>query len=105
MNVVSRAARQTDKRLHYHRLEHTHTQTEMIEYWGYPAEEHKVTTEDGYVLTLHRIPYGRGQNQSLDVSRTPVFLGHCLLCSSAVFAFGPPEQEIAYILADAGTEK
>ncbi len=34
-------------------------QTEMIEYWGYPVEEHRVTTDDGYILTMHRIPYGK----------------------------------------------
>ena len=31
----------------------------MIEYWGYPVEEHRVTTDDGYILTMHRIPYGK----------------------------------------------
>ncbi len=73
----------------------------MIESWGYPVEEHVVTTEDGYLLTMHRITSGR---KSENDHRTPVFLGHCLMCSSAVFAFGPPENSLAYILADAGTD-
>ncbi len=30
-----------------------------MEYWGYTVEEHEVTTDDGYILTMHRIPYGR----------------------------------------------
>ena len=29
---------------------------EMIESYGYAAEIHKVTTEDGYINSLHRIP-------------------------------------------------
>ena len=53
--------------------------TQMIQYWGYPAEEHSVTTEDGYILAMHRIPNPGGY---------PVFLGHCFLCSSAIFSFG-----------------
>ena len=73
----------------------------MIEYCGYPVEEHRVITDDGYVLTMHRIPHGR--NNSDDAGpRTPVFLGHCLIGTSAVFTFGPPEKEHAYMLADAG---
>ncbi|VDM77088.1 unnamed protein product [Strongylus vulgaris] len=35
------------------------TKPEIIQYWGYPVEVHKVLTMDGYILTLHRIPYGR----------------------------------------------
>ena len=72
----------------------------MIEYWGYPVEEHLVTTSDGYNLMLHRIPHGK--NGDVTPGKQPVFLGHCLLCSSAVFSFGPPEKSIAYMLADAG---
>lgn len=75
----------------------------MIRYWGYPAEEHVVVTEDGYVLTMHRIPFGRNGTQGQP--RQPVFLGHSLLTSSAVFSFGPPEKELAYLLADAGEER
>nr|CAD7603633.1 unnamed protein product [Timema genevievae] len=35
------------------------TAPELIAKKGYPAETHTVTTEDGYILTLHRIPYGK----------------------------------------------
>ncbi|EFN65282.1 Lipase 1 [Camponotus floridanus] len=48
---------------------------EMVRKAGYLVESHVVTTEDGYFLTLHRIP---GGNDSL-----PVLLQHGGLCSSA----------------------
>lgn len=47
----------------------------MIKRAGYPAEAHIVTTEDGYLLTVHRIP-GRTGSRA-------VFLQHGLLESSA----------------------
>ena len=37
---------------------------------GYPAEEHVVTTDDGYMLTIHRIP-----GQDVNETKPPVFLG------------------------------
>jgi len=46
----------------------------MIRKAGYPAEAHIVQTQDGYLLTLHRIPNNKYQ---------PVLLQHGLLCSSA----------------------
>lgn len=33
--------------------------TEIIQRWGYPAEEMDAITEDNYILTMHRIPYGK----------------------------------------------
>merc|ERR1711971_243409 len=71
----------------------------LIKYWGYNVEEHWVTTDDGYILGLHRIPHGRGETSS---PRPVVYLQHCLTCSSAIWVFGPPEKSLAFLLADAG---
>jgi len=67
---------------------------------GYPAEIHYVTTADGYILTMHRIPYGK---QNTDAENRPVvFLQHGLLCSSADWVVATPTKGLGYILAEAG---
>ena len=75
-------------------------QPELIRYWGYVVEEHFVTTDDGYILGMHRIPYGKGGPSNN--KRPAIFLAHCLVCNSAEFVFGPPNKSLGYILADAG---
>ena len=62
---------------------------------GYPVESHDVVTEDGYILTLHRIP---ASNQSSGV----VFLQHGLMSSSADWVLSGPHHALAYQLAQAG---
>lgn len=76
------------------------TTPELIAKYGYPAESHTVQTEDGYLLTLHRIPRGKGVARRDD--RPPVLLQHGLLSSSADWVVSGPEKALAYLLADAG---
>ena len=38
------------------------SQTQLITSKGYPAEEHYVTTPDGYILGVHRIPHGKHES-------------------------------------------
>ena len=78
---------------------------ELIRYWKYPAETHKVLTKDGYYLTLHRIPYGRKQyekHRTTSKNRPVFFLQHGLLCSDSNWVTNLPEQSLGFMLADAG---
>ena len=62
--------------------------------YGYPLEAHQLQTEDGYILSLFRIP--------ASPQRQPVLLQHGLLDSCAGFLLNGPQQSLAFILADAG---
>lgn len=77
------------------------TVPELIKYWGYPVEEHWVTTEDGYILGLHRIPHGRNEDGAVQ-DKPVAYLQHGLTSSSSQWIFGPPSKSLAYILADQG---
>ncbi|XP_061708425.1 lipase 3-like [Cydia pomonella] len=72
---------------------------DRIKSQGYPAELHQVTTNDGYVLSLHRIPHGRDASPG---PRPVVFVMHGLMSASSHFVYLGPEYAIAYNLADAG---
>jgi lysosomal acid lipase/cholesteryl ester hydrolase len=75
---------------------------DIIAYWGYPVEPYDVTTEDGYDLTVYRIPYGRGKKTTPTEKRPVVFLQHGLDGSSADWVVNLPNQAAAFVLADAG---
>ena len=71
---------------------------ELVKYWGYPVEAHEARTEDGYILSLHRIPYGK-KNSVVPTGGRPVFfLQHGLLCSSADWVLNLPHQSLGFLL-------
>ncbi|KAH8295081.1 hypothetical protein KR018_006878 [Drosophila ironensis] len=73
----------------------------LIEDHGYPAERHYVTTEDGYILSIFRIPYSHNlQNQN--EKRPIAFLQHPLFGSSDVWPSFGPNDALPFLLADAG---
>ncbi|XP_063899720.1 lipase 3-like [Helicoverpa armigera] len=74
---------------------------ELIKFDGYQPETHHVTTPDGYILEMHRIPYGRYANNTSE-DRPVVFVMHGLMGASQGFILLGPEYSFAYNLADAG---
>lgn len=79
--------------------------TTLIQRRGYAVEEHSVTTEDRYVLTMYRLPktYEETQgNRTAAANKPAVYLIHGLLDSSFTFVNNYRNQSLAYLLADAG---
>ncbi len=74
--------------------------TQLIQSKGFPCEEHKVITQDGYILGVFRIPHGR-KNSTSSPGR-PVLLQHGLLDAATTWVMNFPEQSLGFILADAG---
>ncbi|GLG98544.1 Lipase [Gryllus bimaculatus] len=74
---------------------------ELITKYGYPVETHEVTTDDGYILTLFRIPYGR-DSATKTANPKPAYVQHGLLSSSDDWIIAGPDKAFGYILADAG---
>ncbi|KAJ3656556.1 hypothetical protein Zmor_015626 [Zophobas morio] len=81
-----------------HPLAHLNVQ-EIIQEYGYLVEVHNVVTEDGYVLTLHRIPHGR---DNLSRERKPILLLPGILQSAWDFVHRGPSYSIAFILSEKG---
>ncbi|CAG5057873.1 unnamed protein product [Parnassius apollo] len=87
------------------RKEAYETVPQLITAAGYPAERHRATTPDGYVLQMHRIPAGRRTSRRSGPSgkgKKVVLLVHGLIGSSADFVIMGPDRSLGYILADAG---
>src|SRR5687767_2198497 len=61
------------------------TVPEIIVKYGYPLEVHKITTEDGYILTVHRIPYGKDSGPA--PNKPVVWLQHGLMGDSSSWIF------------------
>ncbi|PSS33754.1 Triacylglycerol lipase [Actinidia chinensis var. chinensis] len=67
---------------------------------GYQCQEFDVTTDDGYILSVQRIPQSRagaGGN-----NKQPVLLQHGVLVDGMTWILNSPDQSLAFILADNG---
>uniref|UniRef100_A0A2N9ETQ2 Partial AB-hydrolase lipase domain-containing protein n=1 Tax=Fagus sylvatica TaxID=28930 RepID=A0A2N9ETQ2_FAGSY len=74
--------------------------TSMVETQGYVCEEHKVITQDGYILSMQRIPEGR--SGKTPGNQPPILLQHGLLMDGITWLLLPPDQSLAFLLADDG---
>jgi pimeloyl-ACP methyl ester carboxylesterase len=77
--------------------------TQLIKARGYPEEEHRVITQDGFILSIQRITGPRHSCGTPNANKPVVLLQHGLLDSSAAWVIlDPPEQSLGFILADMG---
>lgn len=66
---------------------------ELIESHGFDAETHYVTTEDGYILAIHRIVQKQSRPQGPNGPKKPILLQHGLLSSSVDWLINSPTDE------------
>uniref|UniRef100_A0A8D2PDM0 AB hydrolase-1 domain-containing protein n=1 Tax=Zosterops lateralis melanops TaxID=1220523 RepID=A0A8D2PDM0_ZOSLA len=70
--------------------------SEIIRYHGFPSEEYEITTEDGYILDVFRIPAGRNRK------KPAVLLHHGILGDCTHWIFNLPNNSLGFLLADVG---
>ncbi|KAJ8710467.1 hypothetical protein PYW08_008982 [Mythimna loreyi] len=73
--------------------------TELTRKYGYISEEHRVITDDGYILTMFRIVKARNCHKKK--RSPPVLLMHGLLLSSDCWIDSGPNSGLAYLISDA----
>ncbi|KAK7266930.1 hypothetical protein RIF29_19591 [Crotalaria pallida] len=70
---------------------------------GYKCQEFDVTTKDGFILSLQRIPAGRAENKGAgSTKKQPVIIQHGVMVDGMIWFLNGPEQNLPFILADCG---
>ncbi|XP_058093260.1 triacylglycerol lipase 2-like isoform X3 [Magnolia sinica] len=68
---------------------------------GYPCIEYNVKTEDGFVLSMQRIPDGLVKGNGGN-NKQPVLLQHGVLMDGMTWLLESPDQSLGFVLADNG---
>lgn len=68
---------------------------------GYKCQEFEATTDDGYILSVQRIPEGRAGGVG-GSDRPPVLLQHGVLSDGMSWLLNSPDESLPLILADNG---
>ncbi|KAJ8676401.1 hypothetical protein QAD02_012188 [Eretmocerus hayati] len=76
------------------------TFVDLVSPTGYAVEEHDITTDDGYILALHRMP--GGPKSPVAPNKPAVLLLHGLLAASDVWVLRGPKEDFTFMLVDAG---
>ena len=79
------------------------TSCELARMYNFTCEEYEVTTEDGYILKLHRIGKNKTGEHQIDersLNRKVALVVHCLECDSSVFLCNTAENSLGFLLAD-----
>ncbi|RHN50612.1 putative triacylglycerol lipase [Medicago truncatula] len=70
---------------------------------GYKCQELEVTTKDGYILSIQRIPEGRSEvKNNVTKKKEPVIVQHGVAVDGATWFLNSPKQNLPMILADNG---
>lgn len=75
---------------------------EICHKYGFAYEEHEVTTEDGYILLLARIPGLLSEGKVAEGSKPVMHLQHALASNMMQYVMAPPEEAHAFMFARAG---
>ncbi|XP_048362808.1 lipase member M-like [Sphaerodactylus townsendi] len=76
--------------------------SEIIRHKGYQAEEYEVITDDGYILTINRIPHGKRPQSSNE--KPVVLLLHGFALEGSSWVANMPNNSLGFMLADAGCD-
>lgn len=72
---------------------------DLISSQGYPVEKYTIQTEDGYLLSTYRIPYGIN---GIRTNRKPILVNHGMGASCADYLILNRKRSLGFVLADHG---
>lgn len=65
-------------------------------------EKHKITTEDGYILTAFRVPGALSEFHKENMKKQPIYMQHGLMDAGGTWFFNDETTDLALLLAGKG---